>query len=75
MSILVANERTKLTAAAVDRASTACLAVGVFAPMSTGLRGPLHLPEIAFAAPAAGWCLGAIVLHLAGRYLLRGLVQ
>jgi hypothetical protein len=75
VSTLVANERTKLTAAAVDRASTAWLAVGVFAPMSIGLQATPQLPEFAVAGPVAGWSLVALVLHMVARRQLRRLVQ
>lgn len=36
---VIANERAKLTANALDRASTACLTVGVFGPIVASLYG------------------------------------
>lgn len=36
---LIQNERTKLTANALDRASTACLTVGALGPAAASLYG------------------------------------
>ena len=70
---LVSNERTKLLANALDRASTAALVVGVFGPVSGFLYGTV--PPSAGLAVAIGsviWLIGAAVLHyLAWRTLGR----
>jgi hypothetical protein len=58
------NERIKFQAAALDRTSTACFAIGVVGPA-------------AVAAPsiyAFGWMAIAVVLHVAG-YRLLGRLQ
>ena len=64
---LIHNERTKLLANALDRASTACLAVGV-------LGQALSLPPadrlwVSLLSPA-GWILAALGLHFAARHVL-----
>lgn len=69
---LIDNERTKLTANALDRASTACLAVGIFAPLGA-LTQSVNPPPLAVALSFAGWFACAIVLHLGARRILRGL--
>jgi len=70
---LVRNERWKLLANALDRASTACLAVGVFGPAVA------FLYNVGGAAGVSGWFLvigtgfwlvGAAVLHLLAQYAL-----
>lgn len=73
---LIDNERTKLLANALDRASTACFTVGVATPLAGYLYG-----VISFAAPigywlafvAAGWLGIATALHLWARRILKGL--
>lgn len=77
MSALIDNERTKLLANALDRASTASLTVGVLAPIAA----------VIYTVPATGtepwvfmlggtvWFSAAIALHLIARLVLRGLVQ
>lgn len=74
MTAAIGNERTKLFANALDRASTACFAVGILAPLSGLTQGQLH-----FAPPAAiaiaGWFAAAVVLHYAARRVLGGLTQ
>lgn len=77
MSKLVWNERTKLLANALDRASTACLAVGILTPLGSSLLG------LEAARPTAGghllsfaaWTVTAVMLHLAARCLLGDLVS
>lgn len=75
MSIAIDNERTKLTASAIDRASTACLAIGVFAPLSGLLGAHEPLPVALTAMTFAGWIATAIVLRFAARRMLGGLRQ
>ena len=61
----IANERTKLLANAIDRASTACFVLGLLSPLAT--RTPLDMP--AFFV-----CLAfSIGLHLFARKVLGGL--
>jgi hypothetical protein len=76
MSNLVRNERTKLVANALDRASTACVAVGILAPVAATLAGTgsaLRAP--AFIAPFSGWILAALALHFVARRILGRLVE
>ena len=74
---LVANERTKLVANALDRASTACLTVGVATPLAAwfyniGGFGVTASP-VSLAPGIGGWILAAFVLHLIAQLLLRRL--
>lgn len=68
---LIHNERTKLRANALDRLSTAFLAVGAvgkafdFAPTNT----------ISQAMGLAGWIVGAIALHIMANRTLGRLKQ
>lgn len=68
---LIKNERTKLLANALDRASTACIAVGLIAPTVTTMNtgNPLHLSWIALMS-SGSWILAAIALHLGERHVL-----
>ena len=74
---LIANERTKLTANALDRASTACLTVGVLGPTVAtlygigGTSGGSH--GIVLAAGSAFWLCAAAALHGLARRVLGGL--
>lgn len=64
---LIQNERTKLLANALDRASTACIAVGIFAPMVTGPSETISAVSI---LSSVAWLLAALVLHLTARFVL-----
>lgn len=71
---LIHNERTKLTANALDRASTACLTVGVLGPAAAALYGmggsALHGWII---IGAVLWLSAAAVLHFMARRTLGSL--
>jgi hypothetical protein len=78
MANLVYNEQTKLLANALDRVSTACVAVGVLAPVAGAfLNVPgADSPEIAqFATCALGYFIAGYLLHLLAIRVLRGLVE
>jgi hypothetical protein len=71
---LIHNERIKLRANALDRASTACLAVGVLGPTVAQFSPSIHLgpAEVRLLVGAALWISAAGVLHyLAHRVLGR----
>ncbi|WP_024279680.1 hypothetical protein [Xanthobacter sp. 126] len=77
---LIQNERTKLTANALDRASTACLTVGALGPAVASLYG---LGGMGSAAPSHGalialgsvfWLVAAAVLHFMARSVLGRLI-
>ncbi|WP_200290673.1 hypothetical protein [Rhodospirillum rubrum] len=73
---LIENERTKLLANALDRASTACLAVGVFGPTAATLYnlGDITYPRgIILATGGFIWLSAAVTLHLLARRSLGGL--
>jgi hypothetical protein len=57
----------------MDRASTACVAIGVLAPLATGLQG--HAIGILGIVAFTGWLVAAIMLHFVARHVLRGLKQ
>ncbi|MFT3974437.1 MAG: hypothetical protein QM699_13600 [Amaricoccus sp.] len=61
------NERTRLAANALDRASTACLAVGIFARLSAATLGSAHVPLLGIVVSFAGWLAAAIMPHMAAR--------
>lgn len=65
---LIHNERTKLTAAALDRASTACFTVGAFGPLAAflyGVGGTVGVTRgIVLLLGAAAWMTGGALLHI-----------
>ena len=71
---LIQNERTKLLAAALDRASTACFALGVVGPIIAFLyksdEPSLALPDWRYVVGPLIWFAAAVLLHLAGRAAL-----
>jgi hypothetical protein len=71
---LIHNERTKLLANALDRASTACLTVGVFAPIAAALYSVNNYVSVGiFLIGAVVWIFSALVLHISARHILRKL--
>ena len=70
----ISDERTKLLASALDRASTACFTVGIVTPLAgyiydvSGFRSAVS-PAI-FLLGMVGWLVAAIVLHLGARIVL-----
>ena len=70
-------EKTKLLASALDRASTACITVGIATPLAayvydvSGFRSSIGL--LGLALGVAGWIVAAIALHLGARRVLDGL--
>lgn len=77
MSDLIDNERTKLLANAIDRASTACLTVGLLAPLAALLYGlsTSHVDLWFVLAGGGVWFSVAIGLHLVARFILRSLAS
>lgn len=68
---LIHNERIKLLASAIDRASTACIAIGLLAPLvSGGMDGNWYT-----AASVGIWLLIALILHWAANRILGRLKQ
>jgi hypothetical protein len=67
---LTGNERTKLTANALDRFSTVCLTVGVAAPLGNWLYGgsAISIPRV--LAGGYIWICVAAALHPLARTLL-----
>jgi hypothetical protein len=68
-TVAIDNERTKLAANALDRSSTACLAVGIFAPLAALLQGQTPIPVLGVAMSFVGWLAAAIVTSRARRVL------
>ncbi|MFS8039046.1 hypothetical protein ACI7BZ_19165 [Xanthobacter sp. AM11] len=75
---LIQNERTKLTANALDRASTACLTVGALGPAAAslyGLGGAATAPGgVLIAVGSLFWLAAAGVLHFMARSVLGRLI-
>jgi hypothetical protein len=71
---MIANERTKLLANALDRASTACFTVGAATPLAGwiydigGLRTSLSVEGLGLGL--LGWISAAFLLHLGARVVL-----
>jgi hypothetical protein len=76
---MVQNERTKLLANALDRASTACFTVGIATPAAGYLYNVANFraaaPILVLAVGVTGWFLSAIALHLIARRVLGGLQE
>lgn len=74
---LIRNERTKLLANALDRASTVCFTVGIATPAAGflynfgGFRAIGAVPLLALGL--LGWIFGAVALHLLAARVLKGL--
>jgi hypothetical protein len=68
---LIGNERTKLTANALDRFSTVCLTVGVAAPLGSWFYGGVAISVSRFLAGGIAWICAAVILHPVARALLR----
>ncbi|EWY41188.1 hypothetical protein N825_31535 [Skermanella stibiiresistens SB22] len=72
---LIHNERVKLIANALDRASTACVTVGVFGP-AVGFpfgTSPVSGSRLALAFGSVAWISAAEGLHLIARKTLGGM--
>ena len=72
---LIHNERTKLSAAALNTAATSCFTVGVLAPMAAAFYniGPGRGSFQSVAFGALIWLSAASFLHYHGRRILGGL--
>ncbi|MCO5730295.1 hypothetical protein [Rhizobium sp. SSA_523] len=72
--VLVRNERAKLSAAAIDRLSTACVVVGFITPL-VSLSGTTTIPfwSLSLIFSTVNWLLAALILHLMVRYVLKRL--
>lgn len=74
MSDLIHNERTKLLAGNLDRASSGALAAGFIAPavsLATGSAPVTFSPWLVLSTGV--WISAAFALHYAGRFVLGGL--
>jgi hypothetical protein len=75
---LIDNERTKLLANALDRASTACFTAGIFTPGAGyfynvgGFQGLISVPGLLVGMFA--WLGTVVVLHVLARRVLKGLL-
>jgi hypothetical protein len=71
---VVHNEQTKYSAAALDRISTACIAIGAIAPIVAVTVGtPGYAPGWGLIGFSVVWLLVGAVLHFLGRAMLRSL--
>ena len=74
----VEREQTKLFANALDRASTACLAVGVLTPLSAvffAMPGYSTTPIWIIEFGVGAWVLCTLALHSMAMRALRGLQE
>jgi len=69
---MIENERTKLLANALDRASTACLAVGILAPLAAAMQAQAPRFTLVLTVSLMGWFAAAIMLHIGARWVLGG---
>jgi len=76
---VIENERTKLLANALDRASTACFTVGIATPIAGYLYNVsnfrMNVRVIELGGGFAVWLLAVVALHYLGRRALKGLKQ
>jgi multisubunit Na+/H+ antiporter MnhG subunit len=76
---LIHNERKRLLANALDRASTACFTVGIATPVAGYLYNVGNIGETISAVRLGlglfGWLLAAVTLHLLARRPLKGLIS
>jgi len=72
MSNLVHNEKAKLLANALDRASTACFAVGVLGPLAAAFYSVSGFPTgfWPFVLGALCWFLATFGLHIEAQRVL-----
>jgi hypothetical protein len=70
---IIHNERLKYVANSFDRASTSCLAVGVFAPIAAALytSASAQIEVLPFMVAVTSWILTASILHFSGKHVLR----
>lgn len=69
---LIHNESTKLLANALDRASTACFAIGALAP-TVAVYSSNTGPIFGILVTATVWILVSIALHVLAQRVLKGL--
>ncbi|KAA2242237.1 hypothetical protein [Salinarimonas soli] len=70
---LIHNERTKLSATALNGVAIACIVAGFITPLaaaSFGVQGPLHVGVPATLLAALGWLGAGLTLHFAARRIL-----
>ena len=72
---LIHNERTKLSANALNTSATACFTIGVLAPLAAAFYkiGPGPVPFKSIAVGALIWLSVASFLHYYARRILGGL--
>lgn len=73
---LIHNERTKLLANSLDRASTGCVVAGLITPAASLAKIDIQ-PTGLTASTMAGtiiWLFAAVVLHWIARRILGGLI-
>ena len=74
MSDIAHNEQTKYSAAALDRISTACIAIGAIAPIVAVTIGtPGYAAGWGLISFSVVWFLVVAILHFLGRTMLRSL--
>lgn len=71
----IRNEEIKLFAGALDRASTACLSLGVLGPLAAAFYSVVGFNTgfWPFVIGAICWLLATFALHIEARRVIRGL--
>jgi hypothetical protein len=73
MPHLIHNERAKLIANALDRASTGCFATGVFVPTVALMLGQSTVPADLLFAGVGAWVFIDAILHYEARRVINTL--
>jgi hypothetical protein len=77
MPDLIHNERAKLVASAFDRVSTMCIAMGVFAPLTTLMlsQNQNNVPLDQLLAAFGFWIFAAVIFHVEARLAIETLKE
>ena len=69
------NERIKITATWFNGAAVAAMAVGCFAPIVAFVTSTAHIPLRDLNLLVTAWLFLSAGLHLAARWILRGIEE
>jgi len=67
MAYLVHNERAKLVANALDRASTGCFVTGILVPTASVMLGQSPVPLDNLGVAIGAWAIWGVILHVEAR--------
>jgi hypothetical protein len=75
MAYLVHNERAKLFANALDRASTGCLGTGILVPTAAVMFGQSTVPLDYLAVAVVFWATIGVILHVEARRVVATMME